>query len=411
MTKRMIGLLLGTENDWPEVFGALLRDAVGEIQVGGQSMSFETERITIEPFDLRARPKYAAVIDRVSYWYPHPREWLKKVAMMDEVYLLNNPFTFQSMEKHTAFCGMIRLGLHVPETWLLPSKVGPDHEKYEETASRYNRLFDLQEIAEGMGYPHFIKPYDGGAWVGVTRVGNEEELEAAYDESGKRLMHLQKSVEGYDVFARSLSIGPQTMVMHYRPEKPQHERYDVDHGFLSDAVGAEVVKVGRLINSFFRWEFNSCETLIKDGVVQPIDFANAVPDVAITSLHYYFPWAISALVKWTTFCVATDRRMAIDMDKRRYFDVADREGLSYEEKLEEYSRISAEYFEEDRFREFVDTHLKGFDARVREYFDGQAFDDVLVRSVRDTFPEHEHEQFIEHYRGLLAHWAECQVTV
>ena len=28
------------------------------------------------------------------------------------------------------------------------------------------------------------------------------------------------------------------------------------------------------------------------------------PDVAVTSLHYYFPWAITALVRWCAFCLA-----------------------------------------------------------------------------------------------------------
>ncbi len=410
MSKRTIGLLLGTENDWPEVFEALVQDAVPDIRLGGEVQSFDTERLLIEPFDLRSRPSCHAVIDRISYWYPHPREWLKKVAIMDEVYLLNNPFTFQSMEKHTAFCGMIRLGLKVPETWLLPPKTGPDHEKYEETAKRYNRLFDLDEIADSMGgYPHYIKPYDGGAWVGVTRVGDREALEKAYDESERRMMHLQKSVENFDVFARSLSIGPQTMVMKYRPEKPMHERYDVEHGFLSEETGAEVVRIARLINSFFRWEFNSCETLVRDGVVYPIDYANAVPDVALTSLHFYFPWALSSLVKWTVFCVATNRTMSIDMDKRRYFEIGDREDLSYDEKLEEYSKISAEYFEEERFRDFCDTHLKDFDTRAHEYFTSSSFDDLIVRTVHAMFPEDERESFVEHFRGLLEHWAECQV--
>ncbi len=43
------------------------------------------------------------MIDRLAYWYYHPREWLKKVALSDDVYLLNSPFTFQSMEKHAAY--------------------------------------------------------------------------------------------------------------------------------------------------------------------------------------------------------------------------------------------------------------------------------------------------------------------
>jgi hypothetical protein len=30
---------------------------------------------------------------------------------------------------------------------------------------------------------------------------------------------------------------------------------------------------------------------------------------------------------------------------------------------------------------------------------------VLVRTVKETFPPHEHDHFVEHYRGLLGAWA------
>jgi hypothetical protein len=30
------------------------------------------------------------------------------------------------MEKHSAYCAMIRLGMHIPETWLIPPKNSPD---------------------------------------------------------------------------------------------------------------------------------------------------------------------------------------------------------------------------------------------------------------------------------------------
>jgi hypothetical protein len=30
---------------------------------------------------------------------------------------------------------------------------------------------------------------------------------------------------------------------------------------------------------------------------------------------------------------------------------------------------------------------------------------VIVDTVRATFPAHEHERFVEHYRGLLDAWA------
>ena len=273
----LIGLLLGTEDDWPVAFETLISRLGPITDASGHRHRIATERITMEPFDLRDRPRYELVIDRLAYWYYLPREWLKKVALMNDVYLLNSPFTFQSMEKHAAYCAMIRLGLKVPPTVLVPHKDPPDNSRFQYTAARYNQPFDLPAIAEKIGYPLFMKPYDGGQWIGVSRVRNQAELERAYDESGRRLMHLQASVENFDVFARSLSIGPETMVMKFRPEMPMHDRYAVAHDFLSPELGDEVLTISRLINAFFRWEFNSCECLVRGDQVHPIDYANASP--------------------------------------------------------------------------------------------------------------------------------------
>src|SRR5688572_24407671 len=229
--EHLVGLLLGTEDDWPRAYETLV-GRLGPVTHGGASHRIRTERVTIEPFNLRDKPRHSLVIDRLAYWYYHPREWLKKVSMMDDVYLLNSPFTFQSMEKHAAYCAMMRLGLKVPETVLVPYKHPLDNSRWAYTATRYNQSFDLDAVASELGYPLFMKPYDGGAWVGVSKIKDSAELHAAYDESGERLMHLQQSVEGYDVFARSLTIGPETLVMKFRPELPMHDRYAVEHNFL-----------------------------------------------------------------------------------------------------------------------------------------------------------------------------------
>ena len=406
--KHLIGMLLGTEEDWPTAFEIMMRRLEPEITYEGIHNTFETERITIEPFDLRMTPRHSLVIDRLAHWYYIPREWLKKVALMNDVYLMNNPFTFQSMEKHAAYCAMIRLGLKVPATWMLPNKKPPENERFPYTAAKYNRSFDLEEVAHQVGYPLFMKPFDGGAWVGVTRIENDAELHHWYDESGERLMHLQAAVEGFDVFARSLSIGAETMVMHFEPGRPMHDRYQVDHGFLKPDTGSEVVTIGKLVNSFFRWEFNSCETLVKDDEVYPIDYANACPDVSLISLHYYFPWAISALVKWSLFCTVTGRDMRVDQNTRDYFAIGDREDLSYEEKILAYQELNDSYFETARYEEFCAKHLAHVDETMVGFIESQDFDDLLVDTVRTTFPSHEHERFIPHYRGLLAAWADDQ---
>jgi hypothetical protein len=402
--KHLIGLLLGTEEDWPAAFETIVRRLGPVTDAAGVRHDYDVERVTIEPFDLRARPRHDLVIDRLAYWYYHPREWLKKIALMDDVYLLNSPFTFQSMEKHAAYCAMIRLGLKVPETVLVPYKNPPDSTRYAYTAARYNQPFDLDAVAERIGYPLFMKPYDGGAWRGVSQIRDRDELHAAYDASGEMLMHLQQAIDGYDVFARSLSIGAETMVMKFRPSEPMHARYEVTHDFLTPEAGDEVVTIGRLVNAFFRWEFNSCETLIRDGEVFPIDYANACPDVSVISLHYYFPWAIKALLRWSVFCCATGRRPRLDLDTRRYFETADRDELPYAEKLAAYRRLADEYFDVERYHEFCDARLSRLDEVVLEWVAGPDFDRLLVETVQATYPAHEHERFRAHFRGLVGLW-------
>ena len=404
----LIGLLLGTEEDWPGAFEALTHRALGEIKHGGTTHTISTERVTIEPFNLRAVPRHSLVIDRLAHWYYVPREWLKKAAVMNEVYTMNNPFTFQSMEKHTAYCAMMRLGLKVPETWMIPHKQPPENHRFPYMAAKYNTPFKLEDVASQVGYPLFMKPFDGGAWVGVTRVKDDDELHARYDESGERLMHLQSSIEDFDVFARSLSIGAETMIMQFEPDRPMHDRYEVSHGFLTPELGEEIEIISRLINAFFLWEFNSCETIVKGDQGYPIDFANACPDVSLTSLHYYFPWAMKTLVKWAVFCTVTERKMSLDMQMRPYFEIGDRDDLSYEQKLQGYKKLADAHFDVARYYEFCAENLAHLDEATVEYFSSDDFDRLLVDTVRTTFPAHEHDKFIPHYRGLIGAWISDQ---
>ena len=408
--RHLVGLLLGTEDDWPRAFEFLLSGVGPVSDAAGRRHLFSTERLTIEPFSLRAKPRTDLVIDRLAYWYFHPREWLKKMALMDNVYLLNSPFSFQAMEKHAAYCAMIRLGLKIPETVLVPYKNPVGNPRYAYTSQRYNSAFDLDEVAGQIGYPLYMKPYDGGGWRGVSRIRNAAELHQAYNSSGEMLMHLQAAVDGFDVFARALSIGAETMVMRFDPDAPMHSRYRVEHEFLRPATGAEAIAISRIINAFFRWEFNSCEMLVKGADVYPIDYANACPDVSITSLHYYFPWAMRALVKWTVFCLATGRRVGIDLHTGAFFEISDRADLDYDEKLAAYLKLADSYFAVDEYQQFCAAQLPDMDQRVLEWATGPEFDQLLVDTVTATYPAHEHERFIAHFRGLTSLWMQDEAA-
>lgn len=399
----LVGLLLGAETDWPRAFETLL-GRVGPIRIDGVTHEVTSERLFIEPFDLRDPVRTELVIDRLAHWYYHPREWLKKAALMDDTYLLNSPFTFQSMEKHSAYCAMLRLGLKVPRTIMVPFKNPIDNVRWAYTSTNYNKAFDLDAIADDLGYPMYMKPFDGGGWRGVSRVENRDDLHRAYDESGQMLMHLQATVD-YEKFARALTIGAETMVMDFRPEKPMHDRYAVSHDFLSPQAGAECAAISRIVNAFFCWEFNSAEMLVAGNEVYPIDYANACPDVALTSLHYYFPWAMTALVRWSTYCVVNRRHGQIDLRTSKYFEIADDPDRTYEDKIVGYLELADAHFENDRYQQWCADYLPHVPEVVHDWVTSPDFDRLLHETVVATYPAHEHEQFLAHFRGLLGLWA------
>jgi hypothetical protein len=398
----LIGLLLGAEKDWPRAFETVLR-MVGPIKDGGEVHTLSSERLTIEPFQLDDPVRTPLVIDRLAHWYYHPREWLKKASLVNGTYLLNSPFTFQSMEKHSAYCAMVRLGLKVPPTTLVPYKNPVDNVRWAFTSEQYNKPFDLDQLADELGYPLYMKPFDGGGWRGVSRINDKGDLHRSYDESGEMLMHLQATVD-YEHFARALSIGPETMVMDFRPDQPMHNRYAVSHDFLSPSAGRQAAAISRIVNAFFRWEFNSAEMLVTGDEVYPIDYANACPDVAVTSLHYYFPWAITALVRWSTFCVVTGRKAAVDLQTSRYFAIADDPDRTYGEKLDAYLELADDYLESEKYWDWCSSHLPHLEEQVHEWVSSDDFDKLLRDTVAATYPPHEHEQFHDHFRGLVDMW-------
>ncbi len=317
---RRIGLSLGADICWPIAFQEVLRRLDLRIPYEGETVRFEVERMTIDPFSLREPARYDLVIDRLTHWYSLRREWIKKAVVMDDVYVFNNPWTVQSMEKQTTYCAMVRLGLPVPETWLIPPKSYEESADLQVTLERYARYFDLGAIGARLGYPLFMKPYDGGAWRGVTRIDDEGALREAYEQSGTHVMHLQQAVTPFDRFVRCVGLGPQTRLISYDPTAPLHDRYTMERGFVNAEEDALLRDMTLVINAFFDWDFNSCESLRKDGSWYPIDFANPCPDSQVTSLHYHFPWLIKANIRWAVFTATTHRRMPFPV-WGRYFKV------------------------------------------------------------------------------------------
>ncbi len=406
---RHIGLSLGADICWPICYEALLEKLDLAIPNGKDTLRFEVERIAIEPFDLRQPCKYDVVIDRLTHWYHTSREWIKKAILMDDLYVFNNPWSLQSMEKQTTYCAMMRLGFPVPDTWLIPPKEYAESPDLKPTLTRYAKLFNLGDIGDRMGYPLFMKPYDGGAWVGVSAIKNREALLEAYDKSGTRVMHLQQGVQPNDAFVRCIGLGPQWRFVNYDPSAPLHDRYRMDVDFLPTVDQEHLANLTMVINAFFGWDFNSCESLRRDGIWHPIDFANACPDSQVTSLHFHFPWLIKANLRWSVFCAATKRNMQTDLNWRAYFDIAD-EDSAFEDKLEKYVAIANKHFDAERFYEFCDEHLAHLDEVAHGFFGTDVVMDAIREKVTALYPAHEIDEFSELFWNRIQSWRDVSAA-
>lgn len=402
---RRIGLSLGADLCWPLCYEELLKSLDLSLRIGRDTVRFETERVTIEPFDLRQPCRYDLVIDRLTHWYMPSREWIKKCVVMDGLYVFNNPWAIQSMEKHTTYCAMMRLGLPVPDTWLLPPKDYAPKADLQPTLERYAKLFDIGKVGQALGYPAFMKPYDGGGWAGVSRIDDEAALRAAYENSGTNVMHLQRAVHPHDSFVRCIGFGPQTRLIRYDAAAPLHDRYTLDRDVAPDDQAQVLRDMTLVINAFFGWDFNSCEALRRDGTWHPIDFANACPDSQVTSLHYHFPWLVKANLRWSLFCAATRRPMRMNQDWKPFFDIA-RDEPDPRARLAACAALARKRFDAARFDEFCAKHLPHLDEVAWEFFATDKARHAVRIKVAALFPAHEVDAFTELFWSRIQLWRE-----
>lgn len=393
---RNLGLSLGADICWPLAFEQILADSKLALKVGKDTVSFACERVSIQPFDLQKGCKYDLVVDRLTHWMTIQREWIKKGVLMDDLYVYNNPWSVQSYEKHSSYCAMAALGMPIPPTLMVPQKHYEPKADLEYTLKAYAKLFDLAALGERIGYPSFLKPFDGGGWKGVSKVDDAAQLGAAYDASETMLMHLQRGVDGFDLFVRAVGIGPQVRVIKYDASQPLHGRYLTERNFCSKDDEQVMVDTCLTINTFFGWDFNSVEALRRDGVFHPIDFANPCPDNQVNSIHYHWPWYVLSNLQWAVFCAATKRPMRKTLDFEPYYAIAKKD-LPYRDKLKAYAKVARERLDADRFEEFRKKHLGPLRETARAWFASDRCKDAVRRKVANMYPAHEVEEFSERF--------------
>ena len=126
--------------------------------------------------------------------------------------------------------------------------------------------------------------------------------------------------------------------------------------------------------------------------------------MALTSLHYYFPWAMKALVKWCVFALATAGARALTWPRTRSSRSPTSPAVLTSRNWRGIGDLADDYFETDRYLDFCATSLGHVDELVLDWVAGPDFDGLLTETVRAVYPAAEHDQFIAHLRGLTGLW-------
>lgn len=283
---KTIGVLFGMENTFP---GALVE------RINGMNVpDVRAEFVQIGAIRMAERCKYSVIVDRISHDVPFYRAWLKNAAL-DGAYIINNPFWWSADDKFFNYSLATKLGVAIPRTVILPHK---EHPPGTTDRSMRNLQYPLNwdDVFTYVGFPAFLKPFDGGGWRDVHKVHTKEELFNAYDQTRTLCMTLQAAVD-FNEYFRCYVVGQDKVhIMPYNPRAPFHERYVKDPPNYDRALLDRVELDARTLCRALGYDLNTVEFAVEDGIPYAIDFMNPAPDADLHSVgQANFDWIVAAV--------------------------------------------------------------------------------------------------------------------
>jgi glutathione synthase/RimK-type ligase-like ATP-grasp enzyme len=285
---KKIGILFGKENTFPPAVVQLIN-----------SMNVEgvvAEVVKIGGIQMAAPSGYAVIIDRISQDIEFYRAFLKNAALTGTI-VINNPFWWTADDKFFNYALATKLGVAIPPTVILPQR---EHPPDTNEQSMRNLIYPLnwEEIFSYVGFPSFLKPYDGGGWKHVYKIHTQEEFFERYNETGHLCMTLQRGVE-FEEYFRCYVIGQEKVhIMRYDPKAPFHERYVKGNPPPAPALHERIVKDSLTLCRALGYDLNTVEFAVEGGVPYAIDFMNPAPDADVNSVGAEnFEWVVKAVAE------------------------------------------------------------------------------------------------------------------
>ncbi|MDQ3372592.1 MAG: hypothetical protein M3521_01715 [Acidobacteriota bacterium] len=288
---KRVGILTGREVTFPEsIIRSINEKGNGEVVA---------EMVKFGGIRLDEEKKYDVIVDRISHEIPYYRATLKRMAL-EGTYVVNNPFWWSADDKFFNFSLAAKIGVAIPKTVLLPQQ---DYIPDVTSESLRNLEFplDWEGIVDYVGFPAFLKPFDGGGWKNVSKIHSLEELWYVYNQTGKLCMTLQEGIE-FEQFVRCYCVGQEkVLIMPYDPSKPYLSgmQYVNVEDYLSPELHARVEKDVITICKALGYDLNTVEFAIKDGIPYAIDFMNPAPDAELASVgEQNHKWIVEAMTEF-----------------------------------------------------------------------------------------------------------------
>jgi hypothetical protein len=282
---KKVGIMVGRERTFPRAFIE---------RVNGRKAGVEAEWVKLGGTALDLPNPYAVIVDRISHEVPYYQLYLKH-AHLQGVYVINSPYARLVEDKFTANYIAGQQGVTVPRSVILPNKEYIADITGESLSNLLHPL-DWQAIADYVGLPAVMKPAVGGGWKSVSIVHSVPEMIATYDRSGQLSLIIQEFI-AWDRYLRCICIGREKVLpIAWDPNRPFHERYLADPGYLSPELGARVVDEALRLCRGLGHDMNTVEFAIRDEVPIAIDFTNSAPDFDVASLgEWHFNWVVEAM--------------------------------------------------------------------------------------------------------------------
>lgn len=308
---RKIAVVYGMETSFPPA----LVDKINAMNVPGVL----AEHLKIGGVKMAEPTGYRVIVDRISHDIPFYRGFLKN-AVLGGTIVINNPFWWSADDKFFNYALASKMGVAIPRTVLLPHF---QHPPSTTAQSMRNLLFPLnwQEIFDYVGFPAFLKPFDGGGWRDVFKVDSPEELFAAYHQSRDLCMTLQAAVNFTDYF-RCYVVGQQHVhIMQYDPRAPHADRYVKNPPPIHLEMRTRVTRDCLTICRALGYDLNTVEFAVEDGIPYAIDFMNPAPDAGLESVgQENFNWIVNRVAELAVSKALSDDKPQIDYRWNRFLN-------------------------------------------------------------------------------------------